>query len=113
MREKSEWHRIAVFGKTAEFAANYLHKGSQVYIGGQLQTRKWQDKDGQGRYTTEIVVRWPAGNIQLTSTKSSVERTPFADSTATTKKFEASEPSQKPEINEPSNWNDYEDDIPF
>ncbi len=53
-REATEWHRVALFGRTAEVAAQYLRKGSQVYIEGRLQTRKWQDKNGQDRYTTEI-----------------------------------------------------------
>jgi single-strand DNA-binding protein len=54
-QEKTEWHRVAFFGKLAEIAGEYLKKGSQVYVEGRLQTRKWQDKDGQDKYTTEIV----------------------------------------------------------
>jgi single-strand DNA-binding protein len=53
-REATEWHRVVFFGRTAEVAAQYLRKGSQVYIEGRLQTRKWQDQNGQDRYTTEI-----------------------------------------------------------
>lgn len=53
--EKTEWHRIVVFGKLAEICAQYLKKGSQVYFEGKIQTRKWQDQGGQDRYTTEIV----------------------------------------------------------
>lgn len=64
-REKTEWHRVVLFGKTAEIAGEYLRKGSQVYLEGQLQTRKWQDQSGQDRYTTEVVVQWPAGQMQL------------------------------------------------
>jgi len=55
-REKTEWHRVVVFGKLAEICGEYLSKGRQVYIEGKLQTRKWQGKDGQDRYTTEVVV---------------------------------------------------------
>lgn len=55
-KEKTEWHRVVLFGKLAEIASEYLHKGSQVYIEGSLQTRKWQDQNGQDRYTTEIIV---------------------------------------------------------
>ncbi|MGI9342626.1 MAG: single-stranded DNA-binding protein [Gammaproteobacteria bacterium] len=55
--EKTEWHRIVMFDRLAEIAAEYLKKGSQVYIEGQLQTRKWQDRDGNDRYTTEIRAR--------------------------------------------------------
>ncbi|MBN2872028.1 MAG: single-stranded DNA-binding protein [Halothiobacillaceae bacterium] len=54
-RENTEWHRIVFFGKLAEIAGEYLKKGSQVYIEGRLQTRKWQGQDGQDRFTTEIV----------------------------------------------------------
>lgn len=55
-KEKTEWHRVVLFGKLAEIASNYLHKGSQVYIEGSLYTRKWQNQDGQDRYITEIIV---------------------------------------------------------
>ena len=54
-KERTEWHKVAMFGRLAEIAAEYLRKGSQVYIEGKLRTRKWQDKDGQDRYTTEII----------------------------------------------------------
>ena len=56
MVPRTEWHRIVMFGKIAEIATQYLKKGSKVYIEGRLQTRKWQDKNGQDRYSTEIVV---------------------------------------------------------
>ena len=52
--ERVEWHRVSVYGKSAENCANYLRKGSLVYVEGSLQTRKWQDQNGQDRYTTEI-----------------------------------------------------------
>jgi len=55
-REKTEWHRVVIFGPVAEIAGQYLSKGRQVYIEGKLQTRKWQGQDGQDRYTTEVVV---------------------------------------------------------
>ena len=54
-KERTEWHRVAMFGRLAEIAAEYLRKGSQVYIEGKLRTRKWQDKQGNDRYTTEII----------------------------------------------------------
>jgi len=54
-QERTEWHRVALFGRLGEIAAEYLKKGSQVYIEGSLRTRKWQDKQGNERYTTEIV----------------------------------------------------------
>lgn len=55
-QEKTEWHRVVIFGKLAEIAGEYLRKGSQVYLEGKLQTRKWQNQQGQDQYTTEIVV---------------------------------------------------------
>ena len=63
-REKTEWHRVVVFGKLAEIAGEYLTKGAKVYIEGQLQTRKWQDGQGIDRYTTEIVVK-ANGTMQM------------------------------------------------
>jgi single-strand DNA-binding protein len=55
MKEATEWHRVAMFGKLAEIAAQYLRKGSSVYIEGRIRTRKWQDQSGQDKYSTEIV----------------------------------------------------------
>ena len=55
-QEKTEWHKVVIFGKLAEIAGEYLKKGSQVYFEGKLQTRKWTDQSGQDRYTTEVVI---------------------------------------------------------
>ncbi|WMC10171.1 single-stranded DNA-binding protein [Oceanimonas pelagia] len=63
-RERTEWHRVVFFGKLAEIAGEYLRKGSQVYVEGRLQTRKWQDQGGQDRYTTEVVVD-QGGTMQM------------------------------------------------
>ncbi len=63
-KEKIEWHRVILFGKLAEIASEYLKKGSQVYIEGSLQTRKWQDKEGNDRYITEIIVNMN-GTMQM------------------------------------------------
>lgn len=63
-KEITEWHRVVLFGKLAEVAGEYLKKGSQVYIEGQLRTRKWQDQGGQERYTTEVVVN-VGGTMQM------------------------------------------------
>ncbi|MBS0856714.1 MULTISPECIES: single-stranded DNA-binding protein [unclassified Tatumella] len=63
-KEVTEWHRVVLFGKLAEVAGEYLRKGSQVYIEGQLKTRKWQDQGGQDRYTTEVVVN-VGGTMQM------------------------------------------------
>lgn len=64
-KEDTEWHRVVIFGKLAEIAGQYLSKGSQVYFEGKLKTRKWQDKQGQDRYTTEIVVDGFSGVMQM------------------------------------------------
>lgn len=68
-QEKTEWHRVAFFGKLAEIAGEYLKKGSQVYVEGRLQTRKWTDKDGQERYTTEVVLTTFGSQLQLLDVK--------------------------------------------
>ena len=64
MKEQTEWHRVVLFGKLAEVASEYLRKGSQVYIEGQLRPRKWTDQSGQDRYTTEVVVN-VGGTMQM------------------------------------------------
>jgi single-strand DNA-binding protein len=64
-QEKTEWHRVVVFGKLAEVVEKYLKKGSSVYFEGKLQTRKWQGQDGQDRYTTEIVVDQFGGTMVM------------------------------------------------
>ena len=65
-KERTEWHKVAMFNRLAEIAAEYLRKGSQVYIEGKLRTRKWQDRDGNDRWTTEIV----AEEMQMLSGRS-------------------------------------------
>jgi single-strand DNA-binding protein len=68
-KEKTEWHRVVMFGKLAEIAGEYLKKGSKVYIEGALQTRKWQNQQGQDQYTTEIVVQGFNGTMQMLDSK--------------------------------------------
>jgi len=65
-QERTEWHRVVFFRRLAEIVGEYLHKGSQVYIEGKLQTRKWQDQNGQDRYTTEVV----ANEMQMLGSRS-------------------------------------------
>lgn len=99
-QERTEWHRIVVWGKQAQLCGEYLTKGRQIYIDGRLQTRQWQDKDGQNRYTTEVI----ANTVQFLG--SAGERTsPQVDSNQSAG-FEA--PSVK--VEEPSFK---EEDIPF
>lgn len=68
-QERTEWHRVVLFGKVAEIAGQYLRKGSQVYLEGRLQTRKWTDQNGQDRWTTEVVVD-QRGTMQMLDRRS-------------------------------------------
>ena len=92
-QERTEWHRIVLFGRLAEIAGEYLRKGSQVYLEGRLQTRKWQGQDGNDRYTTEIV----ANDMQMLGGRGDQQMPdPPAEPT------KAAAPSD-----------DFDDDIPF
>ncbi len=64
-QERTEWHRIVVIGKPAEIAQQYVRKGSKLYIEGKLQTRKWQDNNGQDRYITEVLISGFNGQMQI------------------------------------------------
>lgn len=105
-REKTEWHRVALFGKLAEISGQYLKKGSQVYIEGQLQTRKWQDQASQDRYTTEVVVRGFNGVMQMLGNRNQGQEQPSQPNEPQQK----SQPA-KPQSNEPPM--DFDDSIPF
>lgn len=109
--EKTEWHRVALFGKVAEIAGEYLRKGSQVYIEGKLQTREWE-KDGIKRYTTEIVVDMQ-GTLQLLGGKES-DGTPRQQRA---RREAGNGNAQRPAANSnPSQQAappDFDDDIPF
>jgi single-strand DNA-binding protein len=107
-KEETEWHRVAFFGRLAEIAGEYLKKGSPCYVEGRLRTRKWTDKEGNDRYTTEIV----ADSMQLLGSKrdsggGDAMREPPAE-------FSRSEASSKPAAKKPAGQiNDMDDDIPF
>ncbi|KLU14968.1 MULTISPECIES: single-stranded DNA-binding protein SSB1 [Xenorhabdus] len=123
MREKTEWHRVVFFGKLAEVAGEYLRKGSQVYIEGSLQTRKWQDQSGQDRYTTEIVVNPIGGVMQMLGSRSGAAQDALAQGgwgqpqqPQASQQFSGGAPSRPaqspmPQSNEPPI--DFDDDIPF
>ncbi|MHB1207720.1 MAG: single-stranded DNA-binding protein [Rhodospirillaceae bacterium] len=64
-KEKTEWHRVVIFGQLADIAEKYLKKGSKVYVSGSLQTRKWTDKDGAEKYTTEVVLQGFGGELTM------------------------------------------------
>jgi single-strand DNA-binding protein len=108
-QEKTEWHRVAMFGKTAEIAGEYLKKGSQVYIEGRLETRKWTDKEGQERYTTEI----RADRMQMLGSRSggSERMAPPEDEAPRA----AAAPAKKAGggASKGNSLEDLEDDIPF
>lgn len=120
LKERTEWHRIVIFGKLAEIAAEYLKKGSQVYIEGSLQTRKWQDQSGQDRYMTEIVVNI-GGVLQILGSRNmgetmAVNNQPATSSTVNTAKATAErEPAMQTATSAMSAEPviDFDDDIPF
>jgi len=109
-QEKTEWHRVAFFGKLAEIAGEYLKKGSQVYVEGRLQTRKWQDKDGQDKYSTEIV----ADRMQMLGSRQGMgggDREREAGDREGAPRAAAKAPAAKAGAG--SKFDDFEDDIPF
>jgi len=110
-KELTEWHRVAFFGRLAEIAGEYLKKGSQVYVEGSLRTRKWQDKEGKDRYTTEI----RADTMQMLGSRAGAGEPrgenrgePRGDS-APAKGGDAKPAAKKPA----GKFDDMEDDIPF
>ena len=104
-QERTEWHRVSLFGKLAEIAGQYLDKGSKVYVEGKLQTRKWQDQNGQDRYTTEVVVSGFNGTLQM------LDRRDDSSSTAPSESVTAKDQAE-PSIT-PVSKDEFEDDIPF
>lgn len=112
-QERTEWHRVVFFGKLAEIAGEYLRKGSQVYIEGKLQTRKWQDKDGQDRYTTEVVVDMN-GTLQLLGGRGGNDNG-GGDRQSAPRQQQTSRPASQPtQAQKPaSDYDSFDDDIPF
>jgi len=112
-QEKTEWHRIVFFGRLAEIAGEYLRKGRQVYIEGKLQTRKWQDKNGQDRYTTEIV----ANEMQMLGSNPSGGQAPFGGAPAAPQQRQSRPQQGQGGFNNPPAqtppMDDFDDDIPF
>ncbi len=105
-QERTEWIRVAMFGKLAEIAGEYLKKGSQVYIEGRMQTRKWQNKEGQDQYTTEIV----ADRMQMLGGRGGSNSFEVVDTDQSAPPPQSSAGSSRPA---PSSINDMDDDIPF
>lgn len=113
-KEQTEWHRVVIFGKLAEVAGEYLRKGSQVYIEGQLRTRKWSDSNGVDRYTTEIVIPQMGGVMQMLGGKREDSgQQPRQQSSQQPQRQQQQPPKQQsPQVgNEPHM--DFDDDIPF
>ena len=113
-QEKTEWHNLVFYRRLAEVAGEYLKKGAQVYIEGKIQTRKYQTKEGQERYTTEIIVdqmqmlgskSGGAGSFEVVENQSSQSQAPARSAPAS--KPAASAPAAK------SNFDNFDDDIPF
>ncbi len=103
-QERTEWHKIAFFNRLAEIAGEYLRKGSKVYVEGSLRTRKWQDKTGQDRYTTEII----ANAMQMLDGRGSGAGAPMGQTDSAPQSSSFAPHESMEETN-----NNFDDDIPF
>jgi single-strand DNA-binding protein len=107
-QERTEWHRVALFGRLAEVAGEYLRKGSQVYIEGSLRTRKWQDKQGNERYSTEIV----GNDLQMLGGRGGAGGVSGAESAGRSSGGAAPSPAEE-SSGGASRSDEFDDDIPF
>ena len=105
-RTVTEWHNVVLWRGLAEIAEKYLKKGNQVYIEGKLRTRKWQDKEGKDRYTTEII----GDNLQMLGKKEDYTSTPTAEATNSTPPTSTPTPAPQPQIEKKDEKNE---DLPF
>ena len=105
--EETEWHRLTFYDRLAEIAGEYLHKGKAVYVEGRLKTRKWQDKDGADRYTTEIIVE----QMQLLGGREREEG--GGEGGQERQPRRAAEPAKRPPQQTGTGFDDMDDDIPF
>lgn len=122
-KEKSEFHKVVIFGKLADVADKYLAKGSQVYIEGKLQTRKWQNQQGQDQYTTEIVVQGFGGAMQMLGGNKQQGQQAQQNSGYNQAPQQQQEPQQGNHLQQQANYAqqqasqqqsvEYDDDIPF
>ncbi len=108
-QERTEWHRVSLFGKVAEIAGQYLDKGSKVYVEGKLQTRKWQDQNGQDRYTTEVVISGYSGTLQMLDRRDDMSSSAPSQQSQPQAK-QATQPAPAITLVAPD---EFEDDIPF
>ncbi len=109
-QERTEWHNVVFFGRLAEIAGEYLRKGSQVYVEGSLRTRKWQDKEGRDRYTTEII----ANEMQMLGGRGGQGGGDFAGrpSEPAPRQQQPAQPAAKTQA-PAGDFEDFDDDIPF
>lgn len=111
-QEATEWHRVSFFGRQAEVCGQYLKKGSQIYVEGSIRTRKWQDKEGQDRYTTEV----RGDRMQMLGGRQGMGDAPPRDSGGSSGSSGSSGGGSRPApAAQPAggSFNDFEDDIPF
>jgi single-strand DNA-binding protein len=101
-REQTEWHSVVMYDRLAEIAAEYLRKGSQIYVEGRLKTRKWQDKEGKDRYTTEII----ANEMQMLGSRG-------GDRPAAEPRGEPRTAPTQDRVAQPAAAGEFDDDIPF
>ncbi len=104
-QERTEWHRVVFFNRLAEIAGEYLKKGSKVYVEGSLRTRKWQDKSGADRYTTEIV----ANEMQMLDSRGQDAGGGMNQGAAQLRQ----QPAPRPQAAQPEPDDSFDDDIPF
>jgi single-strand DNA-binding protein len=103
LQERTEWHRVVFSGKLAEIVGEYVRKGSQIYVEGQLRTRKWQNQQGQDQYTTEVLVGM-SGTMQLLGGKPDGDSQPRQQRPQT---------QPRPQAQPAPDYSDFDDDIPF
>lgn len=102
-KEKTEWHRVVIFGNLADIVKQHLRKGSKVYVEGQLQTKKWTDKNGQDRYTTEVILSSFGGKVIMLDPKGGAIQPGFQPDT----------PSPGEDDQKPMPEDDFDNNIPF
>ena len=107
-QEKTEWHNLTFYRRLAEIAGEFLKKGSMIYVEGKLATRKWQDKEGKDRYTTDIIV----GEMQMLSSKSGSGNFDMVDKPPTSSSVGAPA-TNKPAPVKSGGFDNFDDDIPF
>lgn len=129
-QEKTEWHRVVIFGKTADIAAQYVKKGSKLYVEGKLQTRKWKDQQGADRYSTEVVVDGFSGQLQFLDSRASGgsneqqggygSANPYASAPPPAMPQQTAAPTPQPNqrpaaapADAAGGFDDFDDDIPF